>query len=110
MSIADPFDLAGKVARKEQSARDAVARSTQERDDWIALMRTEWGRRLFRRLCTDFGEDQPVFNSNNSVMSRLAGMRDWVAAKRVYLRRVCPELLAQSTVEHDTDRESRSAE
>jgi len=107
--IYEPTDVAAKIARKEQSKRDAISRDTEERDDWLWLMGMTSGRRLWNRICVEFKADEKVFNSNNSVMSCQAGLRDWVADKRRFLRRICPELLAQALVEQ-AEAEQRSAE
>ena len=80
--------------RSADSARLA-RRAELENEDFIRLMRAEWGRRIVARLLKTGRHRSPNFETNGMVMSRQVGVSDFVQAELVdRIFQLCPETYA----------------
>lgn len=83
-----------KQRATERTLRDR-SRATREDEDFVRLMRSDWGRRLVWRLLDRGRIRAPNFDTNAMVQSRHVGVSDFV--HRELFDRVldlCPDLYA----------------
>jgi hypothetical protein len=89
MSLKTPAQI--RDDRAADTARQA-RRSELENEDFVRLMRAEWGRRIVARLLKAGRHRSPNFETNGMVMSRQVGVSDFVQtelADRIF--DLCPE-------------------
>ncbi len=83
--------------RDDRSADAArLARRVElEDEDFVRLMRAEWGRRIVARLLKTGRHRSPNFETNGMVMSRQVGVSDFVQTELVdRIFQLCPETYA----------------
>jgi len=92
MSIKTPSQL--RDARAAESSR--LARRVEvDNEDFVRLMRAEWGRRIVARLLNAGRFRSPNFETNGMVMSRQVGVSDFVQTELVdRIFDLCPETYA----------------
>lgn len=89
MSLKTPAQI--KTAR-EADERRRRARSDIENEDFVRLMRSEWGRRIVARLLKIGRHRSPNFETNGMVMARQVGVSDFVQTELVErIFDLCPE-------------------
>ena len=89
MALKTPSQI--KDERATDSRRRAL-RSDLEDEDFVRLMRAEWGRRIVARLLKAGRYRSPNFETNGMVMSRQVGVSDFVHTELVdRIFDLCPE-------------------
>ena len=90
--ILSPAEDQSLRARK---GREAIAAAAQRDEDFVRLMRAEWGRRLVWSILEASRTRSPKFDTNSMIMARQVGVSDFV--QRHYVDRIfelCPDLYA----------------